>query len=110
MTLTGRFAGMLPQQLEASVGEVAAALALPGLVGSADQAAHLRALKALRERQERARALARRTTAALLEAAQDLEALSYCPHHRLARTHHHRLPHRRGAAARNHGGRAGAGT
>ncbi|MEV8457688.1 ATP/GTP-binding protein [Streptomyces sp. NPDC052095] len=79
--LTGRFAGMLPQQLEAGVGEVAAALALPGLVGSAAGQLTSALVKALRERQDHARALAGAArTAALLEAAPDLEALSYYPH------------------------------
>ncbi|MFE4540262.1 ATP/GTP-binding protein [Streptomyces scopuliridis] len=79
--LTGRFAGMLPQQLQAGVGEVAAALQLPGLVGSAAQQLTSALVTALRERQERAQALAGATrTAALLEATPDLEALSYYPH------------------------------
>ncbi|MFD5412429.1 ATP/GTP-binding protein [Streptomyces nojiriensis] len=79
--LTGRFAEMLPQQLQAGVGEVAAALALPGLVGSAAGQLTSALVQALRERQERARALAGAVrTAALLEATPDLEALSYYPH------------------------------
>ncbi|MGW7328139.1 ATP/GTP-binding protein [Streptomyces sp. NPDC054840] len=79
--LTGRFAEMLPQQLQAGVGEVAAALALPGLVGSAAGQLTSALVQALRERQERAQALAGATrTAALLEATPDLEALSYYPH------------------------------
>ncbi|MFF8918445.1 ATP/GTP-binding protein [Streptomyces sp. NPDC015032] len=79
--LAGRFANMLPGQLQAGVGEVAAALALPGLAGSAAGQLTSALVSALRERQERARALAGATrTAALLEATPDLEALSYYPH------------------------------
>ncbi|MER6103766.1 ATP/GTP-binding protein [Streptomyces sp. NPDC001832] len=79
--LTGRFAEMLPQQLQAGVGEVAAALALPGLVGSAAGQLTSALVSALRERQARAQALAGAVrTAALLEATPDLEALSYYPH------------------------------
>ncbi|MEU3774309.1 ATP/GTP-binding protein [Streptomyces sp. NPDC032472] len=79
--LAGRFANLLPGQLRAGVGEVAAALALPGLVGSAAGQLTSALVQALRERQERARALAGATrTAALLEATPDLEALSYYPH------------------------------
>ncbi|MDX5569975.1 ATP/GTP-binding protein, partial [Streptomyces sp. ID05-04B] len=79
--LAGRFANMLPQQLQAGVGEVAAALQLPGLVGSAAGQLTSALVQALRERQERAQALAGATrTAALLDATPDLEALSYYPH------------------------------
>ncbi|GGY79018.1 ATP/GTP-binding protein [Streptomyces omiyaensis] len=79
--LAGRFANLLPGQLQAGVGEVAAALALPGLVGSAAGQLTGALVSALRERQERARALAGAArTAALLEATPDLEALSYYPH------------------------------
>ncbi|MGW2600006.1 ATP/GTP-binding protein [Streptomyces klenkii] len=79
--LTGRFAEMLPQQLRAGVGEVAAALELPGLVGSAAGQLTSALVSALRERQQRARALAgAMRTAALLEATPDLETLSYYPH------------------------------
>ncbi|MFD3679639.1 hypothetical protein [Streptomyces sp. NPDC058613] len=56
--LAGRFAEMLPQQLQAGVGEVAAALALPGLVGSAAQQLTTALVSALRDRQARAQALA----------------------------------------------------
>ncbi|MFF4534228.1 ATP/GTP-binding protein [Streptomyces sp. NPDC001407] len=79
--LAGRFAEILPQQLRAGVGEVAAALELPGLVGSAAGQLTSALVSALRERQQRARALAgAMRTAALLEATPDLEALSYYPH------------------------------
>ncbi|OIJ95387.1 ATP/GTP-binding protein [Streptomyces colonosanans] len=79
--LAGRFSNLLPGQLQAGVGEVAAALALPGLVGSAAGQLTTALVSALRERHERARALAGATrTAALLEATPDLDALSYYPH------------------------------
>ncbi|MGW1520810.1 ATP/GTP-binding protein [Streptomyces sp. NPDC002287] len=79
--LAGKFAELLPQQLQAGVGEVAAALALPGLVGSAAGQLTSALVNALRERHERAQALAGASrTAALLEATPGLEALSYYPH------------------------------
>ncbi|MFK0223936.1 hypothetical protein ACIQWN_37885 [Streptomyces vinaceus] len=79
--LSGKFAELLPQQLQAGIGKVAAALALPGLVGSAAGQLTSALVNALRERHERAQALAGATrTAALLEATPDLEALSYYPH------------------------------
>lgn len=79
--LTGRFAAMLPGQLQAGVSEVAGALQLPGLVGSAAGQLTSALVTALRERQEKARALAGAArTAALLEATPDLEALSFYPH------------------------------
>ncbi|MGI5451507.1 ATP/GTP-binding protein [Streptomyces sp. CA-243310] len=79
--LAGRFASMLPGQLQAGVSEVAGALQLPGLVGSAAGQLTSALVTALRERQEKARALAGAArTAALLEATPDLEALSFYPH------------------------------
>ncbi|MFC8273804.1 ATP/GTP-binding protein [Streptomyces sp. NPDC057271] len=79
--LAGKFTELLPQQLQAGAGEVAAALALPGMVGSAAGQLTSALVNALRERHERAQALAGATrTAALLEATPDLEALSYYPH------------------------------
>ncbi|MEV7617074.1 ATP/GTP-binding protein [Streptomyces sp. NPDC089799] len=79
--LAGRFANLLPGQLRAGVGEVAAALALPGLVGAAAGQVTSALVQALRERQERARALAGATrTSALLAATPGMEALSYYPH------------------------------
>ncbi|MFE3144292.1 ATP/GTP-binding protein [Streptomyces scopuliridis] len=79
--LAGRFATVLPQQLQAGVGEVAAALQLPGLAGSAAGQLTSALVTALRERHERAQALAGAIrTPALLEATPGLEALSYYPH------------------------------
>ncbi|MGW7313146.1 ATP/GTP-binding protein [Streptomyces sp. NPDC054865] len=79
--LAGKFTEMLPQQLQAGAGEVASALALPGLVGSAAGQLTSALVNALRERHERAQALAgAKRTAALLEATPDLEALSYYSH------------------------------
>ncbi|MFI5753073.1 hypothetical protein ACIBBE_46415 [Streptomyces sp. NPDC051644] len=79
--IAGRVTNMLPGQLQAGVGEVAAALQLPGLAGSAAGQLTSALVTALRERHERAQALAGATrTAALLEATPDLEALSYYPH------------------------------
>ncbi|MEU3407550.1 ATP/GTP-binding protein [Streptomyces sp. NPDC006670] len=79
--IAGKVTSMLPGQIQAGVAEVAAALALPGLVGSAAGQLTSALVGALRERQEKARALAGAArTAALLEAAPDLEALSYYPH------------------------------
>ncbi|WP_424893311.1 ATP/GTP-binding protein [Streptomyces sp. XH2] len=79
--LVGKFAGMLPQQMQAAVSEAVGALELPGMVSSAAGQVTAALVKALRERRERARALAGASrTAALLEATPDLEALSYYPH------------------------------
>ncbi|MEV6048781.1 ATP/GTP-binding protein [Streptomyces xanthochromogenes] len=79
--LMGKVSGLLPGQLQGAVGEVAGALQLPGLVGSAAQQVTGALIQALRERRERAQALAGAArTAALLEATPDLEALSYYPH------------------------------
>ncbi|MFJ2419952.1 ATP/GTP-binding protein [Streptomyces brevispora] len=79
--IAGKVTNMLPGQLQAGVGEIAAALQLPGLVGSAAGQLTSALVTALRERHERAQALAGAArTAALLEAVPDLEALSYYPH------------------------------
>ncbi|MEU7038811.1 ATP/GTP-binding protein [Streptomyces sp. NPDC046237] len=79
--IAGKVTSMLPGQIQAGVAEVAAALALPGLVGSAAGQLTSALVGALRERQEKARALAGAArTASLLEATPDLEALSFYPH------------------------------
>ncbi|MHB6912729.1 ATP/GTP-binding protein [Streptomyces sp. DB-54] len=79
--LAGRFGQMLPQQMQAAVAEAVGALQLPGMVGSAAGQITTALVQALRERRDRARALAGcARTAALLEAEPDLEALSYYPH------------------------------
>ncbi|WP_328380614.1 ATP/GTP-binding protein (plasmid) [Streptomyces sp. NBC_00440] len=79
--LTGKFSAMLPQQMQSAVSEIAGALELPGLVGSAAGQVTAALVKALRTRREHAVALAGASrTAALLEATADLEALSYYPH------------------------------
>ncbi|MFD9795510.1 ATP/GTP-binding protein [Streptomyces sp. NPDC059070] len=79
--LVGRAASVLPQQLQNAVSEVAGALEVPGLVGSAAGQVATALVGALRERRAHARALAGAArTAALLEATPDLEALSYYPH------------------------------
>ncbi|MGP4091291.1 ATP/GTP-binding protein [Streptomyces sp. KR55] len=79
--LVGKFGQMLPQQMQAAVSETIGALQLPGLVGSAVGQVTTALVQALRERRERARALAGcARTAALLEAEPDLEALSFYPH------------------------------
>lgn len=79
--LMGKAGQLLPGQLRAAVGEVAGSLQLPGLVGSAAGQVASALVTALRERRERARALAGAArTAALLEAEPDLEALSFYPH------------------------------
>ncbi|MFC5724148.1 ATP/GTP-binding protein [Streptomyces gamaensis] len=79
--LAGRFAQALPQQMQAAVGEVVGALELPGVVGAAAGQVAKALVRALRERRERARALAGcARTVALLEAEPDLEALSFYPH------------------------------
>ncbi|GAA2522858.1 ATP/GTP-binding protein [Streptomyces longisporus] len=79
--LAGRFGQMLPQQIQGAVSEAVGALQLPGLVGSAAGQVVSALVTALRERRERARALAGcARTADLLEIEPDLEALSYYPH------------------------------
>jgi tetratricopeptide (TPR) repeat protein len=79
--LAGKFGQMLPQQVQGAVGEAVSALQLPGLVGSAAGQVASALITALRERRERARALAGcARTADLLEIEPDLEALSYYPH------------------------------
>ncbi|MFD5557643.1 ATP/GTP-binding protein [Streptomyces sp. NPDC127068] len=77
--LVGRFATALPQQLQTAVGEAAALLQLPGGATAGQVTGAL--VQGLRERRERARALAGCPHAAgLLEATPDLEALSFYPH------------------------------
>ncbi|MFJ9523222.1 hypothetical protein ACIRPK_33895 [Kitasatospora sp. NPDC101801] len=79
--LMGKVGELLPDQLRASVSEIAGSLQLPGLVGSAAGQVATALVGALRERRARARALAGAArTAALLEAEPDLEALSFYPH------------------------------
>lgn len=79
--IAGKVTDLLPGQLQAGVGEIAAALQLPGLVGSAAGQITSALVTALRERHDRAQALAGAArTAALLEATPDLESLSYYPH------------------------------
>ncbi|MFJ7209449.1 ATP/GTP-binding protein [Streptomyces sp. NPDC098789] len=79
--IAGKVTNLLPGQLQAGVGEIAAALQLPGLVGSAAGQLTSALVTALRERHDRAQAIAGASrTAALLEATPDLEALSYYPH------------------------------
>lgn len=79
--LRGKFAEMLPQQMQAAVGEVVGALELPGFVGSAVGQVTGALVRALRERRQTVRALAGCARLAdLLEAEPDLDALSYYPH------------------------------
>ncbi|MFG2910920.1 ATP/GTP-binding protein [Kitasatospora sp. NPDC048286] len=79
--LMGKVGQLLPGQLGAAVSQVAGSLELPGVIGSAAGQVTTALVTALRERREKARALAGAArTAALLEAEPDLEALSYYPH------------------------------
>ena len=79
--LLGKVGQLLPGQLQEAVTEVAGSLQLPGMIGSAAGQVATALVHALRERRERARALAGAArTAALLEADPDLEALSFYPH------------------------------
>ncbi|MCX5589553.1 ATP/GTP-binding protein [Streptomyces erythrochromogenes] len=79
--IAGKVTNLLPGQLQAGVGEIAAALQLPGLVGSAAGQITSALVTALRDRHARAQALAGAArTADLLEATPDLESLSYYPH------------------------------
>ncbi|MCQ8772094.1 ATP/GTP-binding protein [Streptomyces telluris] len=79
--LRGKFAELLPRQMQAAVGEVVGALELPGMVGSAVGQVTGALVRALRERRQTVRALAGCARLAdLLEAEPDLDALSYYPH------------------------------
>ncbi|MFJ9460919.1 ATP/GTP-binding protein [Kitasatospora sp. NPDC101447] len=71
----------LPGQIKGAVGEAAQQLALPGMVGSAAGQVAAALVTALRQRHEKARALAGCLRLAdLLEAEPDVEALSFYPH------------------------------
>ncbi|MGW7448139.1 ATP/GTP-binding protein [Kitasatospora sp. NPDC054795] len=71
----------LPGQIKGAVGEAAQQLALPGVVGSAAGQVAAALVTALRQRHEKARALAGCVRLAdLLEAEPDVEALSFYPH------------------------------
>ncbi|MFE3687622.1 ATP/GTP-binding protein [Streptomyces sp. NPDC059095] len=71
----------LPEQIQAAAGEVAAALLLPGFVGSALGQVTNTLVTALRERRQTVKALAGCIRLAdLLEAEPDIDALSYYPH------------------------------
>ncbi|WP_432171233.1 ATP/GTP-binding protein [Streptomyces sp. 1222.5] len=79
--LAGRFGKALPQQLQSAMADVAQALLLPGTVGTAIGQITGSLVRALRERQQTVRALARCARLAdLLEAEPDMEALSFYPH------------------------------
>ncbi|MFJ9447177.1 ATP/GTP-binding protein [Kitasatospora sp. NPDC101235] len=71
----------LPGQIKNAVGEAAQQLALPGMAGSAAGQVAAALVTALRQRHEKARALAGCARLAdLLEAEPDLETLSFYPH------------------------------
>ncbi|AYG77958.1 hypothetical protein DWB77_07527 [Streptomyces hundungensis] len=79
--LLAQFGKVLPQQMEGVLGEVAQALLLPGIVGSAVGKVTGALVTALRERRQAVRALAGCTRLAdLLEAEPTLDALSFYPH------------------------------
>lgn len=79
--LAGRFGKAMPQQMQSALADVAQALLLPGSVGTAVGAVTGSLVRALRERRQTVRALARCARLAdLLEAEPDLEALSFYPH------------------------------
>ena len=79
--LLGKAGQLLPDQIQEALGEVADSLQLPGVIGSAAGQIAGALVHALRERHERARALAGAArTAALLAADPDLEAFSFYPH------------------------------
>ncbi|WP_414170892.1 ATP/GTP-binding protein (plasmid) [Streptoverticillium reticulum] len=71
----------LPQQMQSALGEVAGALALPGLVGAAAGQVTTTLVRALRERRQTVKALAGcHRLADLLEADPDIDTLSYYAH------------------------------
>ena len=79
--LLTRFGQVLPQQIQAALGEVAQSLALPGMLGSALGQLTGALVRALREHRRSVSALAGCARLAdLLEADTDLEELSYYPH------------------------------
>ncbi|MGW1598783.1 ATP/GTP-binding protein [Streptomyces sp. NPDC002343] len=79
--LAARFGKALPQQMQSAMADVAQALLLPGTVGAAVGQLTGVLVRALRERRQTVRALARCARLAdLLEAEPDLEALSFYPH------------------------------
>ncbi|MEU5053534.1 ATP/GTP-binding protein [Streptomyces sp. NPDC021096] len=76
-----KFAKGLPQQMQSALGEVAGALALPGLVGAAAGQVTTTLVRALRQRQQTVKALAGcHRLADLLEADPDIDTLSYYAH------------------------------
>ncbi|MET9572445.1 ATP/GTP-binding protein [Streptomyces virginiae] len=79
--LVGRFGKAMPQQMQAAMADVAQALLLPGSIGSAVGQVTGSLVRALRERRQTVRALARCARLAdLLEAEPDLDSLSFYPH------------------------------
>ncbi|GAA2160275.1 hypothetical protein [Actinomadura napierensis] len=82
-TLLNRYggAGRLRAQMESALGDVAAAVALPGTVGVLAGQGLRAVVRALRERRRAARALAGcRRLPDLLESEPDQDTLSYCAH------------------------------
>ncbi|WP_331761928.1 ATP/GTP-binding protein [Streptomyces sp. NBC_01546] len=79
--LVSRFGKAMPQQMQAAMADVAQALLLPGSLGSAVGQVTGSLVRALRERRQTVRALARCARLAdLLEAEPDLDSLSFYPH------------------------------
>ncbi|MGI5485039.1 ATP/GTP-binding protein [Streptomyces lavendofoliae] len=79
--LVGRFGKAMPQQMQSAMADVAQALLLPGSIGTAVGQVTGSLVRALRERRQTVRALARCARLAdLLEAEPDVEALSFYPH------------------------------
>ncbi|WP_424860261.1 hypothetical protein [Streptomyces sp. MMS24-I29] len=73
--LASRFGPALPQQMQSALGDAAQALLLPGTVGSVVGEATDSLARALRERRQTVRALARCTRLAdLVEAEPDVDA------------------------------------
>ncbi|MFI5534486.1 ATP/GTP-binding protein [Kitasatospora sp. NPDC051853] len=79
--LAAKFGKALPQQMQSALGEVAQALLLPGMVGTAVGQLTGALVGALRERRQQVKALAGCARLAdLLEAEPTIDALSYYPH------------------------------
>ena len=78
--LHGRFGGATQQQIEDALNDVAQVLGMPGMLGKLAGQGVTTLVRRIRERKRRLRALECKRLPDLLEAAPDVEALSFYPH------------------------------